>query len=198
MNNAFTSYDPQDVQLLIAQYPLAWVQSCGDGREMQAALLPLVGEYGEDGRLIALIGHMARHNPLYETLRAKPDVDVLFTGPQAYVSPEHAGLRDWAPTWNYAQLRITADLTFDEALTVPALDLLIDDMERGRPAPWRKEELGARYAGMARAIIGFRAEVRSCTGIFKLGQDERPEVLAHILRTHPDARLVEWMRRFDR
>lgn len=197
LNNAFTSYGPHDVRLLIERYPLAWVQSHDCNGDLQASLLPLVGEYDADGQLVALIGHMARHNPLYEVLQADPKADVLVTGPQAYVSPEHAGLRDWAPTWNYAQLRIAIDLKFDEALTVPALDVLIDDMERGRPAPWTKEELGARYAKLAVAIIGFRAEVRSCKGIFKLGQDERPEVRAHIIRTHPDAEMVEWMRRFD-
>ncbi|MCC2975922.1 FMN-binding negative transcriptional regulator [Sphingomonas sp. PL-96] len=191
------AYGPQDVRLVVECYPLAWVQSCAADGAIEASLLPLVGEYDEQGRLIALIGHMARRNPLHEALRGNCRATILFNGPQGYVSPEHAGLRDWGPTWNYVLLRIAADLQFDDALTGPALDVLIDEMERGRPSPWRKEELGSRYVGMAGAIIGFRAEIRSCAGIFKLGQDERPEVLAHILASHPDAALVEWMRRFN-
>jgi len=196
LNEAFSAYGPQDVRLLIEQYPLAWVQTCASVEQPAASLLPLLGEYDRDGRLIALIGHMARHNPLHDALQADWRAHILFTGPQGYVSPEHAGLRDWAPTWNYVQLKIAADLHFDDALTEPALDMLINHMERDRTAPWRKEALGARYSRLAGAIIGFRAEVRSCAGIFKLGQDERPEVLAHILSSHPDATLVEWMRRF--
>ncbi|WP_454798384.1 FMN-binding negative transcriptional regulator [Novosphingobium lindaniclasticum] len=197
MNESFAAYGPQDVRFLIERYPLAWVQSWAGGNEVQASLLPLVGEYDGQGHLTALIGHMARHNPLHRALRARSAAHVLFTGPQGYVSPEHAGLRDWAPTWNYVQLKITADLRFDDALTGPALEILIDEMERCRPEPWSKEELGGRYSRLADAIIGFRAEIRSCTGIFKLGQDERPEVLSHILASHPDPVLVEWMRRFN-
>jgi transcriptional regulator len=197
LNQSFAVYGPQDVRFLIEQYPLAWVQCCPDGDEFHSSLLPLVGEYDEHGQLVALIGHMARHNPLHDRLRRDHRTSILFTGPQGYVSPEHAGLRDWAPTWNYVQLRIVADLHFDDALTEPALEILIDEMERARPMPWRKEELGARYSRLAGAIIGFRADIRSCAGIFKLGQDEWPEVLAHILATHPDAVLVEWMRRFN-
>ncbi|EJL31870.1 FMN-binding negative transcriptional regulator [Novosphingobium sp. AP12] len=197
MNELFAAYGPQDVRFLIEQYPLAWVQSCADGDEVQSALLPLVGEYDEQGKLVALIGHMARHNPLHDALRGDHRASILFTGPQGYVSPEHAGLRDWAPTWNYVQLRVAADLHFDDALTGPALEILIDEMERARAVPWSKEELGERYSRLAGAIIGFRAEIRSCAGIFKLGQDERPEVLAHILASHPDPVMVEWMHRFN-
>lgn len=197
MNNAFTSYGPDDVRLLIEQYPLACVQSCDAEGELPTSLLPLIGEYDDEGTLVALIGHMARHNPLHGALQADSRVHLLFTGPQSYVSPEHAGLRDWAPTWNYVQLRIVADLQFEDMLTGPALDILTERMEVGRPSPWHKQELGERYDRLAGAIIGFRAEVRSCKGIFKLGQDERPEVLAHILQSHPDEELVAWMRRFQ-
>lgn len=198
MNEAFAASGPQDIRLLVERYPLAWVQSCTDASSVQSSLLPLVGEYDGQGRLVALIGHLARHNPLYDALRGDSRANILFTGPQGYVSPEHAGLRDWAPTWNYVQMRIAADLQFDDALTGPSLDILINDMERIRPVPWCKEELGARYHQLAEAIIGFRAEVRSCAAIFKLGQDEQPQVLAHILSTHSDAVLVEWMTRFNR
>lgn len=196
LNEAFVTYGPQDVRFLVERHPLAWVHAVAGADRAEASLLPLLGEYDGAGQLVALIGHMARGNPLHATLSADPRASVLFAGPQGYISPEHAGVLDWAPTWNYAQLRIVADVQFDEALTEPSLDMLIAAMEQGRAQPWDKRELGARYAGMARAIIGFRAEVRSCAGVFKMGQDERPEVLAHILKTHPDAELVEWMRRF--
>lgn len=71
-------------------------------------------------------------------------------------------------------------------------------MEAGRAAPWSRAEMGPREAVLAEAIIGFRAEVISCAGVFKLGQDESPEVRAHIVETHPDPALVAWMRRFER
>ncbi|MBP7337104.1 FMN-binding negative transcriptional regulator [Niveispirillum sp.] len=71
-----------------------------------------------------LIGHFACTNPLHAALTRDPKAVILFKGPDAYLSPAHAGRRDWGPTWNYAPLRVWADITVDESLTRPAIDLL--------------------------------------------------------------------------
>lgn len=193
----FDRFDAADVQKLVADYPLAWV--CGGGAAaMEASLLPLIGVYDDRGELIELIGHLMRSNPLHAALIADPRATILFQGPDSYVSPEHAGLRDWAPTWNYAQIKVRVEVQFDDELTGPSLDLLIDAMEKGRLQPWSKEELGERYRGMLPRIIGFRATVTQLSGKFKLGQDENREALASIVGTLPDEATTEWMRRFNR
>src|SRR3546814_1669692 len=102
-----------------------------------------------------------RSNPLYSALRADVRATILFKGPDAYVSPEHAGERNWGPTWNYAQIKVGADVLLDEGLTEWSLQLLIDAMESGRAQPWAADELGERYGGMLQRIIGFRATVTS-------------------------------------
>lgn len=192
----FERFDGADVQKLVEDYPLAWV--CGGGAaDMEASLLPLIGRFDEQGTLVELIGHLMRSNPLYAALAADPRATILFRGPDSYISPEHAGLRDWGPTWNYAQIKIRADVTFDDDLTEPSLDLLIEAMEKGRLQPWSKEELGERYRAMLGRIIGFRATVTDLSGKFKLGQDEGKEALATIVDTLPDQAMVAWMRRFN-
>lgn len=192
----FERFDGADVQKLVEDYPLAWV--CGGGAaDMEASLLPLIGRFDEQGTLVELIGHLMRSNPLHAALAADPHATILFRGPDSYISPEHAGLRDWGPTWNYAQIKIRAEVAFDDDLTEPSLDLLIDAMEKGRIQPWSKEELGERYRGMLGRIIGFRATVTDLSGKFKLGQDEGKEVLAAIVDTLPDKAMVAWMRRFN-
>ncbi len=108
----FGRFDDRDVVDLIAEYPLAWV-CARRGRAAEASLLPLLVETDALGRPISLVGHMARRNPLVAALQADPHAMILFTGPQAYVSPELVSERRWAPTWNYAQLRIEAELRFD-------------------------------------------------------------------------------------
>ncbi|WP_228383836.1 FMN-binding negative transcriptional regulator [Sphingopyxis fribergensis] len=192
----FERFDKADVKALIEEFPLAWV-SGGPAATLDASLLPLVGVYDADGRLVELIGHMMRSNPLHATLEQDPHGTILFNGPGAYVGPEHAGRRDWAPTWNYAQLKIRAEIGFDDALTEASLQILIDAMEAGRAAPWSIDELGARYRSMLGHIIGFRAIVTSLSGKFKLGQDESGETLHNILDGLPDADTVAWMRRFN-
>jgi len=193
----FERFGDDDVRALIDGYPLAWV--CGGGAAaLEASLLPLVGVYDADGRLCELIGHLMRSNPLFDALVRTPSATILFDGPGAYVSPEHAGRRDWAPTWNYAQVKIAAEIVFEEALTEYSLEILIDRMEAGRARPWRVEELGPRYRHMLTRIIGFRARVTGVSGKFKLAQDESPETLNAILETLPDDDTRAWMRRFNR
>ncbi|CAN5738567.1 hypothetical protein BH11PSE6_BH11PSE6_05820 [soil metagenome] len=191
----FERYDDGDIRALITGFPLAWVTAAAS--PATTSLLPLIGDYDGAGRLVTLIGHCGRTNPLHAALEADPRAILLFSGPQGYISPEHAGRRDWGPTWNYAQLVVEADVRFDAGLSEESLDRRIDAMEAGRPAPWRKGELGSRYTGMLDRIIGFRAQVTGVEGRFKLGQDERPETLRSILATHPDAELGRWMERFN-
>lgn len=192
----FERFDDADVRALIEAYPLAWV--CGGSGAVSASLLPLIGVYDDAGRLTELIGHLMRSNPLYPALTGDPGATILFAGPDAYVSPEHAARRDWAPTWNYAQLKIGAEIAFDEDLTEYSLQVLIDAMEAGRAQPWDVGELGDRYRAMLGRIIGFRARVTSLSGKFKLGQDEDSGTLNAILANLPDAALAAWMRRFNK
>lgn len=192
----FERFGDADVRALVEGYSLAWV--CGGAAgALEASLLPLIGVYDAGGRLIELIGHLMRSNPLHGALIQEPCATILFNGPNAYVSPEHAGRRNWAPTWNYAQVKIAAQVEFDAALTEYSLQVLIDAMEAGRARPWSVEELGPRYRNMLTHIIGFRARVTGLSGKFKLAQDEAPETLHAILGTLPDDATRAWMLRFN-
>lgn len=194
----FERFGDGDVSDLIRDYPLAWLcaPSAGAGA---ASLLPLLAETDAAGRLVRLIGHAARGNPLVAALTADPGALILFNGPHGYLSPNLVSDRRWVPTWNYAQLRIEARIVFEPDRADEALMRLTDFMEAGQPDPWRVGEAGDRYARMAGAIIAFRADVIRIEGRFKLGQDERPEVLRELLARHPDpdGALVRWMRRFN-
>ncbi len=192
----FERFGDADVRALVEEYPLAWV--CGGAAAaLETSQLPLIGVFDDAGRLVELIGHLMRSNPLHAALSDDPRATILFSGPQTYVSPEHARRRNWAPTWNYAQLTVGAEVQFDGDLTEYALKVLIDAMEAGRAAPWGAEELGPRYYGMLERIIGFRARVTSVSGKFKLGQDEDDATLGAILDTLPDGDMTAWMRRFN-
>ncbi len=53
--------------------------------------------------------------------------------------------------------------------------------EAGRPRPWSAQEMGDRYDRLSRGIVGFEARVLEISAKFKLGQDERVDVLEDIL-----------------
>lgn len=194
--SVFERFSDQDIRDLIAEFPLAWV-CARDGLAEHASLLPLIGEYDAAGRLTHLVGHHSRRNALMAVFSADPRAFILFKGPDGYISPADAGSRTWGPTWNYAELRIEADISFGDISGDEALSVLTDTMEATRPEPWRTAELGERYAGMRDRIIGFRARVIKLRGRFKLGQDERPETLRNILANVRDPALARWMRRFN-
>jgi len=192
----FERYDNRDIFDLIREHPLAWV-SPRDGDAMHSASLPLLAETDGDGRVCTLVGHMARRNPLFQTLAEKPHALILFMGPQAYVSPAYVTDPTWAPSWNYAQVRIEATVRFEPDATDEALTMLVEAMEQRVPSGWTPASMGARYQRMKQSIIAFRAQVTNLRARFKLGQDEKPEQLREILTHHPDRNLVSWMRRFN-
>ena len=194
-SSLFEDYRPEDVRELIRDYPLAWVCAQGGGAGT-ASLLPLIGEYDEAGTLTHLVGHLSRQNPLYPALLADVRALILFTGPHAYVSPADVADRAWAPTWNYAQARVEAEVDFEPPCTEEALTILVEAMESRRDNPWGAGELGSRYADMVTRIIGFRARVTRVLGRFKLGQDEDPEIRKTMIANSSDPAMRHWLGRF--
>jgi transcriptional regulator len=192
MSAPFDRWTDLDIRDLVAAYPLAWIVA-----GPVATPMPMLLDLDSAGRPVSLTGHLPRSGPLFQRLQADPRALFLFQGPQGYISPQWTGTRDWAPTWNFACARIEAEVAFDDGLTASALERVVAHMERGRPEPWTVAELGPRYARLAQAVVGFRAPIRSLSARFKLGQDERDGVLAHILHGLEDENLVAWMTRFN-
>lgn len=192
----FDQWTDRDLVNLVAAYPLAWLVS--GNAPLLSTPLPMLLETDGAGRPTSLLGHFALSNPQVEVIRAEPTTLFLFTGPHAYVSPELiTSTRNWGPTWNYAIARVTAEVRFDEGLNDEALAALVAAMEHGREKPWSAAELGQRYKQMKRHIIAFRARIIDVAARFKLGQDERPDVLSDIVAGFDDGDLASWMRRFN-
>jgi transcriptional regulator len=157
----------------------------------------MLAQADAEGRVVSLLGHMARRNPLHAALQAQPRAMFLFTGPQAYVSPAHVSSPTWAPTWNYAQVRIEAEIVLRPDLGHEALDRLTRFMDVHHQTDWTPRDVGPRYDGMERAIIAFEARVVDLQAKFKLGQDESDQSLGEILVRHPDPVMTRWMRRMS-
>lgn len=188
---------PDDVLDLIREFPLAWVAPRDDRAAEVATLLPMLADADAQGRIVSLLGHMARRNPLYAALEAQPRAVLLFTGPQGYVSPGLVSNKTWAPTWNYAKVRVEATIRFRPDLGHEALDRLSRTMDAPDQTGWLPRDVGPRYDAMERAIIAFEAQVTGLSSKFKLGQDESDQALSEILAGHPDPDLTRWMRRMN-
>ena len=189
--------EPQDVEALVAAYPLAWVVSGGPA-DFAATPLPLLGETDAEGRIISLFGHFARSNPQVAALERDPRATILFQGPHGYISPTLVSNPTWGPTWNYAVARFDVDVAFVPAETGDSVWRLAEAVEKDRPPRWTPAAMGARYDELIQHIVAFRATVRSTSARFKLGQDERRETFGEIVAGLGEGDLAAWMRRMAR
>lgn len=189
-------FQPEDADVLqlIDSHPLAWIVA--KSAPEFAALMPILIETDAEGKPAALVGHLPRAHPIVAALAKAPRALFLFQGPHAYISPDWLSDKNWAPTWNFTVVQITADVTFDAALTDDALSRLVAHMEKDRAEPWTAAALGPRYATLRDRVIGFRGAIKQVTPRFKLGQDEKPNTFQEILRGLGDHPVAQWMRRF--
>jgi transcriptional regulator len=171
------------IRRVIEENPLCTVVVV-DGR-VEAAPVPLYWE-GD-----ALVGHVARANPLWRALTG--DVLVIGHGPQSYVSPSwYSQPADHVPTWNYVTVQARGR---GSLLDAAATSALLDRMVAAHEPEWRTDP--ALQTQLINAIVGFRIDVQSLDAKAKLSQNrdeaDRARVTERFEVLHPT--LAAWMRR---
>lgn len=131
----------------------------------------------QDGQLV-LLGHVAKPNPHWRYLQARPQAVVTFLGPHAYMSPKVYPDLARVPTWNYLAIHCTVQATLveDELAKDRLLKQLIGDHDPPYADQWRG--LGAEFAHkMLAGIVAFELRVTELQCKLKLNQ-HRPEAHA--------------------
>jgi len=193
----FEQHDTATLHALMRAHPLATLVSTGP-EGPTADHVPLASDAGA-GAHGALLGHVARANPLWAAAAGSP-VLAVFHGPQAYVSPSwypgKATTHKVVPTWNYTVvhahglLRAVEDAPWLHALLVR----LTDHHEAQRAAPWAVADAPDDYVQqMLRAIVGIRIPIERLIGKWKVSQNRSAadrQGVADGLGEHPMAGLV--------
>ena len=175
---AFVEDDPARLAALLRAYPLAsLIIHAGGG--LVAAHAPMLAEQDADGRITALIGHVARANPFWSAVAGDGEVLALFSGPDAYVSPSMYPSKQVhgrvVPTWNYARVEARGRLTVesDPSRVRPYLERLTEALEQDRPEPWAVGDAPDDYVHkLQHAVVGLRIEVTDIRGALKLSQNK--------------------------
>lgn len=174
---AFVEDDPTRLAALISASPLASLVVHAEGR-LLAAHAPLLAERDAEGRITALIGHVARANPFWRALDGGVEILAIFTGPDAYVSPSMYPSKqvhgEVVPTWNYARVeaRGCAVVESDPARVRPYFERLTEALETGRTEPWAVADAPERYIDkLQHALVGLRIEVDDIRGVLKMSQN---------------------------
>lgn len=172
---AFVEDRPEVLAGILSAYPMAQlVTLTEDG--LVATPLPMLYEPIEGG-LGSLVGHIARANRQW--IEALPDVEALaiFTGPNAYASPnwypskaEHGKV---VPTWLYETVHVRGHyVVHDERDWKLALvTRLTVHHESQFEAPWSVDDAPTDYLeAMLKGIVGIEIEITSIQAKRKLNQ----------------------------
>jgi transcriptional regulator len=182
---------------IIREHAFASLISNDDEGSPYVTPLPLhLVEEGEDWKLL---GHVAKPNPHWKYLAARPQAVVTFMGPQAYMSPKVYPDLARVPTWNYLAVhcKVTAQLVEEPAAKDRILKTLIGDHEPPYKQQWI--DLGQEYQHkMLAGIVAFELKIDALECKIKLNQHRKEAHAAmyeiYAQGSESERALAAWMR----
>ena len=198
----FEQHDRALTLEVMRTHSFATMVSMDDAGAPYATHLPLiVSEIGtDDAAQIVIEGHVAKPNPHWKYLAARPDVLLIFQGPHAYMSPKVYPDIARVPTWNYLAVHAAgkARMIEGDRAKDALLKGLIAIHEPEYAAQWRglDEEFQTK---MLSGIVAFTITVEQLQPKFKLNQHRKEAYAAMKERyakgTPNEQALAGWMAR---
>lgn len=194
----FKADDPALAAAIMRAHPLASLVSVDDTGLPFITHLPLHTEQHAGG--FTLWGHVAKPNPHWRLLQARPRALVAFVGPHAYQSPAIYPDKERVPSWNYLAVHCEVETKLVEE--PPAKDRLlkklIGDHEPAYAEQWRG--LGEEFAHkMLAGIVGLEFTVTAWQCKLKLNQHRREAHqgmhAGYVAGNEHERELARWMER---
>jgi transcriptional regulator len=136
----------------------------------------------ESGPYGKIYGHLAKANQQW--VEADPNVDalVIFTGPDAYISPSWYQTKKTTgkvvPTWNYVAVHAYGKLEIfhDSQRLLSLVTKLTERHESESETPWSVKDAPQAYIqGLLSAIVGFEISILRLEGKWKMSQNQPTE-----------------------
>lgn len=186
----FRNDDVAQLLQLMANHPFAVLAVAVEG-SVQATHIPCLIDSGSGtgsgAQGAAVRFHLARGNAACAALQDDREVLLIFSGPNAYVSPDWYATQELVPTWNHVAVHAYGT---PQPLGDDDLCQLLDDLSAVFEAqlpkkPWTSDKLPVdHYAKKRRAIVGFRMPIARLEGKWKLTQNravaDRSGVIEHL------------------
>ena len=200
----FNAKDRVHALALMRSHPFASLISTDDNGLPYVTHLPLHLQErpstGSGPDNLMLLGHVAKPNPHWRYLQARPTAVVTFLGPHAYLSPKVYPDLARVPTWNYLAVHCTVQATLIEEPEGKnaLLKTLIGDHEPPYAEQWRGLVPEFQLKMLA-GIVAFELQVTDLQCKLKLNQ-HRPEAHTRMREIYAvggenDRALGEWMDR---
>lgn len=200
----FKSSDPAHAARIMREHAFASLISVDDSGLPFVSHIPLhLVVQGDDVRQWTLLGHVAKPNPHWKMLGARPRAVVTFMGPQAYMSPKVYADLARVPTWSYLAVHcvVNARLLEGNESKDALLKQLIGDHEPPYAQQWK--DLGEEFQHkMLAGIVAFELSIESLACKIKINQ-HRPESHAAMHARYvqlgeqggqAERQLAQWMR----
>lgn len=174
--NHFEESRPEVLHELMRAQPLGVLITHGvEGLDANHLPFELVAASGEHGVLRA---HVARNNPVWQSMVNGDEVLVVFRAQDAYISPnwypsKHESPKQ-VPTWNYRVVHAHGRITVhdDEQYVRGLVARLTRTHEANEPQPWKMGDAPQDYINlMLKSIVGLEIEITRLVGKFKLSQN---------------------------
>jgi transcriptional regulator len=186
---------PEVLAAFMRAHPFATLVSIGPSGDLWATHLPVVLDPARGAHGV-IEGHVARANPHHMLVRAAEEQAattreslVIFTGPDAYVTPSwypsKAAHGRVVPTWNYIAVHAYGSLTLreDPSWLLEHVTRLTTQSEAGRPAPWAVSDAPEDYvAEQLKAIVGFELQITRVEGRWKMSQNRPSEDIDGVVK----------------
>ena len=152
---------------LAQAFPLAMLVSAKDDKPYTTHI-PIIYNQEQD----RLVAHIDKFNPQVETLYDGAFVEVVFRGPDTYISPSIYTTKQ-LPTWNYLMVhaRGKVSLINDPEAAKETMVAMTSFLEGPQPAYVLTKD-NTRMHRAVRYIQAFDIEVEEWEGKFKLSQDK--------------------------
>ena len=143
-----------------------------DANHLPFELDATVGKHG------VLRAHVARNNPVWQSIINGGEVLVVFRSQDAYISPnwypsKHESHKQ-VPTWNYQVVHAHGRITLhdDEPYVRGLVARLTRIHEAAEPKPWKMGDAPPDYINaMLKSIVGLEVDITRLVGKFKLSQN---------------------------
>ena len=143
-----------------------------DANHLPFELDATVGKHG------VLRAHVARNNPVWQSIVNGDEVLVVFRSQDAYISPnwypsKHESHKQ-VPTWNYQVVHAHGRITLhdDEPYVRGLVARLTRIHEAAEPKPWKMGDAPPDYINaMLKSIVGLEVDITRLVGKFKLSQN---------------------------
>jgi transcriptional regulator len=191
--NHFRNDNRAELLAFVNAHPFAVI--CSNAQEVPLAThLPFT--IREENDKLFLVSHFAKANPHAAALKENDRALVIFSGPNAYISPAHYEKKENVPTWNYIAVHATGIIHFLNSDTHKEKVLLDTIMNFDPEYKTQWDGLSQDYiSGMMKGIVAFEIEVTNLEGKFKLSQNKTKAEQEKIAQAPGTSELSSYMKK---